>query len=146
MIQTPHPPDPLTYQAFAEAFAATGSSLRISSVARAGAVTETRELHIETEPQSKPLKRLLGSVSFRIVETREEDPPVDKNGNRIVGGVNTFPERHVLLLVSPETMAMLNQRLSASGLLIWVCPAVSLSEWDQADAVPIYEARFEVRR
>jgi hypothetical protein len=95
-------------------------------------------------PRSPQLKRRFGPMLFRIVETGT-DRPTDKNGNAIVGGVNTFPEPvHVVLFISLEAIVMLNQRAAAGGLVISICPGVSLSEWDQSDAVPIYETTFAV--
>lgn len=141
MLETPNPPNSLVYQAFSETFVVTGSVMRISSEYRAGCVVERRELHIQATPQSKSLKRELGLLTFRIVENTT-DSPKDKNDNPIVGGVNTFPEPHVLLFLTPASIVMLNQRASAGGLVISICPGVSLAEWDQADAIPIYEATF----
>ncbi len=144
MLQTPNPPNSLVYEAFRETFLSNGSLVRVSCTARDGKLSEQRELHVMTTPQSRSLKGRLGSVAFRIVED-ESGRTTDKNGNAIAGGVNTFPDLHVLLFVTPQAMTLLNQRAAVGRLFIAICPGVSLSEWDQSDSVPIYEAAFESR-
>ena len=119
--------------------------MRVSSSIVEGGMVERRELHVTTTPQSTSLKREFGALVFRIVEKTAERP-TDRNGNPIVGGVNTFPEPvHVVLFVAPETIAMLSQRASTGNLVISICPGVSFADWDQSDAIPVYEAAFEGR-
>ena len=83
---------------------------------------------------------------FRLVEN-SKDKPVDRNGNPIVGGVNSYPEPvHVVLFVAPETIAMVSQRTSGAnlgkGLAISICPGKNILEWDKSEAIPIYDAEF----
>ena len=114
MLQTPNPPNLLVYQAFRETFAATSSVVRISSLE--GGIVEQCELHVTTTPQSTSLKREFGTLIFRIVGTTTRRP-IDRNGNGVVGGVNTFPAPvHVVLFLAPQTVAMLSQRASTGGL------------------------------
>ena len=143
MLDTPNPPNLFVYSAHRETFVAVGSVLKVSSARLNNHIVERRELHITTTPQSEALKRKLGSVIFRIVENTDENPK-DRNNNPTVGGVNSYPEPvHVVLFVTPESLAMLNQRTSAGrGLTISICPGLSILDWDQLEAIPIYEAEF----
>ena len=146
MLETSNPPNSFVYSKHRETFVALGSVLNVSSSPIENRIVEHRELHVTTTPQSKSLKRKFSSVIFRIVENTN-DKPTDRSGNPIVGGVNTFPEPvHVVLFVTPEAIAMLSQRASTnSGLTISICPGISMLEWDQSDAIPVYEATFNSR-
>lgn len=144
MLQTPNPPNAMVYQAFRQTFIMGASMLRVSCSARDGRLAEQRELHMTGTAESRALKNQLGSLVFRLVED-EAGRPTDRNGNALAGGVNTFPDVHVLLFVTPQAMTMLNGRVAVGRLAISICPGLSISEWDQSDAIPIYEAVFESR-
>jgi hypothetical protein len=145
MLDTPNPPNLFVYSEHRQTFGCAASVLRISSTRLDDRPVERRELHITAIPLEKKLKERLESVVFRIVENTNENPK-DKAGHSIVGGFNTFPEPiHVVLFVTPEAMSLLNQRACGSGFgksSISICPGVSLLEWDQSDAIPIYECEF----
>ena len=146
MLNTPNPPNSFVYSEYRQAFVAVGSVLKVYSTRLDNRIVERRELHVTTTPRSEQLKRKFESVIFRLVESTDEKP-TDRNGNPIAGGVNSFPEPvHVVLFVTPEAISMLNQRASTAGtgsrFTISICPGMSMLEWDQTEAIPIYESEF----
>ena len=146
MIETPNPPNLFVYSENRQTFTALSSIFKLHSSRLDNGIVESRELHVTAVPQSKDLKRKFDSVIFRLVENTNENP-TDRNGNSIVGGVNTYPEPvHVVLFVTPAAIAMLSQRASVSNgrntFSISICPGVSILEWDQSDSIPIYEFEF----
>ena len=139
-----------TYSANREVFKATRSTLQISSKRLNNQLVEIRELYVTAVPESEKLKSEFGSIDFRIVENTSEKP-TDKDGNPIVGGVNSFPEPvHVVLFVTPEAIALLNQRRTQgnaagrSAILITIYPGTNILEWNQKEAIPIYESNLVV--
>lgn len=144
------PPNYYSYSANREVFKATRSTLQIFSKRLNNQLVETRELHITAVPESDKLRNKFGSINFRIVENTSENP-IDKDGNPIVGGVNSFPEPvHVVLFVTPEAMALLNQKRTqgnAAGesvILFTIYPGTNILEWNREEAIPIYESNLIV--
>jgi hypothetical protein len=105
-------------------------------------MTETRELHVTTMPESKNLKNEFGSFIFRLVEAETEQRR-DRNGRAIAGGINYFPEPvHAVLFMSPDALSMLSGRICSNGCVIEICPGIDLAEWTQEDFNPIYDVEF----
>lgn len=142
-------PNYYSYSENREVFKATRSILQISSKRINNQLLEIRELYVTAVPESEKLREKFGPINFRIVENTSENP-TDKDGNPIVGGVNSFPEPvHVVLFVTPEAIALLNQRLTevnaaGSAILITIYPTTDLLKWNQEEAIPIYESNLFV--
>ena len=144
MLETPNPPNSLVYSANRQSFNAVASALKVNSTRPDGRIVERIELHVTMVPESKELRRKLASVIFRLVDSTDENP-TDRNGNSIVGGVNTYPGPvYVVLFVTPKAIALLSQRasvISGRGMFsISICTGVNMLDWDQSDAIPIYES------
>ena len=141
---TPSAPNFYVYSEHRQTFKVTGRTLLVSTGRFEERITESRELHLRSTPESKALKNEFGSMIFRIVEN-DLEPKRDKNGFAIVGGVNSYPEPvHVVLFVSPDTLALLNQTVVRDRYLITISPGHDLLSWDRQAAVPIYEARIAI--
>lgn len=127
-----------------EIFRASGSTLQISRKLFNNQLVETRELYLTAIPDSAKVKSEFDTISFRFVENTSQKI-TDKDGNPIVGGVNSFPAPiHVVLFVGPEALSLLNQRTNAETVLITIVTATSILDWDRADALFIYESNILV--
>ena len=135
-------PNYYAYSENREVFKVTRSTLQITTGCLDNGLSEVRELYLTAVTESKKLRDEFASVVFRIVESTHESP-TDKEGNSIVGGVNSYPEPvHVVLFVSADVLALLNQRHACGRCLITIYTGTSLLEWDREGSVPIYQSNL----
>jgi len=146
--QTKIAPSHLSYAENREIFKAVRSTLQVSTSRSTNELIERREIYLTATPESHKLNQEFEHIEFRIVESTSESP-TDKGGNPIVGGVNAYPGPvHVVLFVTPQFFSFLSQRhishprTDHTEFFITIYPATSILEWDQQEAIPIYESVF----
>jgi hypothetical protein len=126
-------------------------SLSIESTRRNNDFVDEREIKITAVPQSAGLSKKFEHIAFRLVENTRDDPR-DSEGSPIVGGVNSYPDVHVILFLEPQSLSMINcmnlarEQRSLTDWQIIIRTKDSLIEWDQDKIIPIYESRLVVTK